>query len=126
MTQAEREKYRISIETKLAEVLAALKKREGLAVEVEADAFDEAQRLSERELLIHNLDRESILLRDLRAALARVADGTYGICLHCEDGIAPRRLAAVPWAPLCRPCQEKADAHAGGESGPEFWMAPAA
>ena len=126
MTQMEREQYRAIMERKMAEVMATLRKREGLEVESEADAFDEAQRLSERELLIHTLDRESVLLRDLRSALARLGNGGYGICLHCDEQIAPRRLAAVPWAPLCRRCQEAADARGGPEGGPDIWIAPAA
>lgn len=46
-------------------------------------------------------------LRELdlvRAALARVEDGSYGICLDCGDEISQARLEAVPHAPLCRNC----------------------
>jgi DnaK suppressor protein len=97
------------LEVKAAELLRTLRRREGIEIEIEADAFDEAQRITERDLAIHNLDRDSILLRNIRAALARIANGSYGICGRCEEEIAPRRLAAVPWAPLCIDCQEQAD-----------------
>jgi DnaK suppressor protein len=36
-------------------------------------------------------------------------DGTYGICLCCEDPISVKRLQAVPWAELCLGCQERSD-----------------
>jgi DnaK suppressor protein len=62
-----------------------------------------------RELSTRNLERESSLLRQVRAALDRIADGTYGACLQCEEEISPKRLKAVPWATLCIGCQEQAD-----------------
>jgi RNA polymerase-binding transcription factor DksA len=40
----------------------------------------------------------------IRAALQRVADGSYGICTHCGARIAKGRLDALPWTPLCRTC----------------------
>ena len=55
------------------------------------------------------LNRESIWLREIRAALARIDSGGFGICLNCEEDIGAKRLAAVPWAPLCIVCQEAAD-----------------
>ena len=44
-----------------------------------------------------------------RGALARIDDGSFGVCLHCEEDINPKRLNAVPWAPYCITCQEMAD-----------------
>jgi hypothetical protein len=44
-------------------------------------------------------------------ALARMADGSYGICMHCEEEIKPKRLDAVPWTKYCIRCQEAADRH---------------
>jgi DnaK suppressor protein len=40
-----------------------------------------------------------------------MAGGTYGACLHCDDEINAKRLAAVPWAAYCLKCQEAADRH---------------
>ena len=78
-------------------------------VEKSPDALDEVQHASERELAIRNLDRESNLLRNVRAALRRIDEGSFGVCLHCEEDISPRRLAAVPWTAFCIQCQEMAD-----------------
>jgi DnaK suppressor protein len=69
------------------------------------------QLAGERELAIRNLDRESSLLRNVRLALARIADGSYGTCMHCDEEIKPKRLDAVPWTPYCIRCQEAADRH---------------
>jgi DnaK suppressor protein len=111
MTKNELEKYRTALEAKKAEIASSLRNRDEIVIEKAADAIDEVQLAGERELAIRNLDRESILLRSVKAALARVADGSYGNCLHCEDEINAKRLNAVPWAPFCIRCQEAADRH---------------
>ena len=83
--------------------------REGIAVERSADIFDEIQAASERVLAGCHLDRESIQLRQARAALRRIQEGTFGICERCDEEIHAKRLAAVPWTPFCLRCQEAAD-----------------
>ncbi len=40
-------------------------------------------------------------------ALARLANGTYGLCLSCGDAIAPARLEAMPTAILCISCASR-------------------
>ncbi|HLN00921.1 MAG TPA: TraR/DksA family transcriptional regulator [Bryobacteraceae bacterium] len=109
MSKNELEKYRILLEAKKAQIDASLRNRDEIAIEKTADAIDEVQLAGERELAIRNLDRESILLRNVRAALARMADDSFGTCLHCEEEISSKRLNALPWAPYCIRCQEAAD-----------------
>lgn len=111
MTQTELEKYKAVLEAKKAELSMGLRNREDIAIEKTPDALDEVQLAGERELAIRNLDRESSLLRNVRAALARIEDGSYGTCLHCEEEIKPKRLDAVPWTRFCIRCQEAADRH---------------
>src|SRR5215475_3063987 len=118
MTKTELNKYKQLLETKQTELAGGLRNREGIAIEKTADALDEVQLAGERELAIRNLDRESNLLRNVRSALGRMADGSYGVCLHCEEDIKPKRLDAVPWTKYCIRCQEAADRHEfEGESG---------
>lgn len=111
MTKNELNKYKALLEAKQAELAGGLRNREGIAIEKTADALDEVQLAGERELAIRTLDRESILLRSVRGALSRLADGSYGTCLHCEEEISPKRLNAVPWTAYCIKCQEAADRH---------------
>jgi DnaK suppressor protein len=98
-----------TLERKEAELDRELRKRDGIAIEKSADQMDEIQYASERELAMRNVDRESNLLRQVRAALGRVRDGSFGTCAECELAISPRRLAALPWALLCIQCQEISD-----------------
>ncbi len=109
MTKTELNKYRNMLEAKQAELEHFMRNREGITIEKSPDALDEVQHAAERELAIRNLDRESNLLRNVRAALRRIEDDSYGVCLHCEEDISPKRLNAVPWAPYCISCQEQAD-----------------
>ena len=85
MTKSELNKFRSILETKQAELAALVRNREGIAIEKSPDALDEVQHAAERELAIRNLDRESNLLRNVRAALRRIDEGNFGVCLHCEE-----------------------------------------
>src|ERR1700722_12605792 len=109
MTKTELNKFRNILEAKQAELEQFVRNRDGIAIEKSPDALDEVQHAAERELAIRNLDRESSLLRNVRGALRRIAQGNFGTCLHCEEEISPKRLAAVPWTPFCIQCQEMAD-----------------
>ena len=109
MTKSELNKFKQILEAKKAELSAVLMRRDEIAIEKSPDAIDEVTRAAERELAIRNLDRESNLMKNVRAALRRIDDGSFGVCAHCEEDISPKRLAAVPWAPFCIKCQEAAD-----------------
>ena len=109
MTKTELNKFRQILEAKQSELARVLRNREGIAIEKSPDALDEVQHAAERELAIRNLDRESGLLRQVKLALHRIDEGSYGTCVHCEEDINPKRLAAVPWTQYCIRCQERAD-----------------
>lgn len=53
---------------------------------------------------------ESRQLQQVRAALQRIDQGDYGVCIDCGRPIEPARLEAVPWTPYCRADQEKHEA----------------
>lgn len=97
------------LEAKQAELMGGLRNRDGIAIEKSADQMDEIQYATERDLAIRNVDRESTLLRQVKAALWRIHNGTFGPCVDCEEAISPKRLIAVPWATRCIKCQETAD-----------------
>jgi DnaK suppressor protein len=109
MTKTELAKYKEILEARQAELADFIRNREGITIEKSPDALDEVQNAAERELAIRNLDRESQLLRSVRAALRRIDEGMYGVCVNCEEDINPKRLNAVPWTPYCITCQEAAD-----------------
>ena len=106
------------LKRKAAELGQLLLKRDDIAIEKSADQMDEIQFASERELAIRNVDRDSTLLRGVKAALGRIHDGSFGNCIECESAISPKRLKAVPWAPRCIQCQAAEDQN--GQERTEF------
>jgi len=101
--------FQQTLEQKGAELARVLRKRDDIAIEKSADQMDEIQYASERYLAIRSVDRDSRLLRQVKAALRRIHDGIFGTCTDCESAISPKRLAAVPWAPRCIQCEDAAD-----------------
>jgi len=53
-----------------------------------------------RELLVERVKR-------LSDALDRVREGTYGVCIHCDEPISPVRLRVMPEVETCVGCQSK-------------------
>jgi len=97
------------LERKEAELVRVLRTRDDIVIQKSADQMDEIQYASERDLAIRKVDRESTLLREVKAALRRIHDGSFGTCIECDSAISPKRLAAVPWALRCIQCQDIAE-----------------
>jgi len=109
MTNIEADRFQAVLTARIAELERVTRYRDGIAVERSADQLEEIQAASQRALAVCNLDREFKQLRDARAGLRRIQEGSYGICQECDQDIHPKRLAAVPWARFCIRCQEAID-----------------
>ena len=109
MTKTELNLFRRILENRQTELASTRKNRETLAIDTSPDELDRIQHASDRDMAIGNLERDSSRLLEVRAALRRIAASTFGICIHCEENISPKRLAAVPWASFCIACQEACD-----------------
>jgi DnaK suppressor protein len=99
--------YRQILLEKRASVLTALG--------VKTQALARGERISEEDQAQYSLDEavslrlngfEYMQLRQIQEALDRLQLGDFGICLSCEEPIAPKRLQALPWAKYCVKCQE--------------------
>jgi len=73
------------------------------------DELDIALTEREREFdtILSSIEKER--LSDIEDALRKLKEGTYGICEECKARIPPERLEMVPFARLCRECQEIKD-----------------
>ena len=109
MSKTQLNSFRKVLEAKKKELLAGTSDREEILIENAAEEFDRLQQQMNREVAIRNLDRESKLLKEVQAALRRIEDETFGICLRCEEEIPEKRLKALPWAAYCVSCQETID-----------------
>ena len=59
----------------------------------------------DHELTVLNSERDK--LHQIDRALARIEDGTYGICESCGEPIGKMRLMAFPRATLCMTCKQR-------------------
>ena len=62
---------------------------------------DQAQTYLNQNLSFGLRERELNKLREVEAALARIEDGSYGICEELEEPISKKRLQKIPWTRLC-------------------------
>ncbi len=73
----------------------------------EPDINDRASLETDAALELRTRDRYRKLINKIDAALARIADGTYGYCEETGDEIGLARLEARPIATLTIEAQEK-------------------
>jgi DnaK suppressor protein len=115
MDAAARERYRKRLAELKAEILSEgdieiePARQDPTAVTVD----DDAQPLVEMSQAIassRNRNRAQVLARVV-AALGRLsdADGLFGLCIECEEPIAPKRLDLMPYVELCVECQQAKD-----------------
>jgi DnaK suppressor protein len=97
------------VRAQLEEQLSRLLKRAG-AIESDLrqthdrDWQEQAIELENDEVLegLDEMSRGEV--RRIRAAISRIANGTYGVCSTCGHPISAERLAAIPTALACVTC----------------------
>ena len=70
---------------------------------------DHAQEEAVNDTMIAQDEHSRHLTEEIQAALARLAEGTYGVCERCGEPINPARLEVLPTARRCVPCQEEVE-----------------
>ena len=71
------------------------------------DVADQAVLSYQKELIFSQGTEGHSQLSQVRLALERLREGSFGECLHCGQAIGEKRLDALPWTPYCIACQEK-------------------
>jgi len=66
------------------------------------------------------LDRHIDGMRDIEAALQRIRNGEYGVCIDCGDAVTFLRLMAYPTAKRCIVCQEQREKLYAQEGRPKM------
>ena len=115
LTQHQIEEFRKVLNRRFLEVRADI--RAALLKSDDENYIELAGRVSDLEnssladllvdVTLADIDRQVEAIRDIDAALLRIADGSYGICIDCEEPIDVRRMEAYPTAKRCKPCQVK-------------------
>ena len=80
---------------------------DGFQGEMEADAYDDASNLVEMNILMALSDSQQAELNQVGLALAKIQDGSYGLCEGCSELIGEARLKALPFASLCVNCKSQ-------------------
>lgn len=102
---------KIEILQVLNEVYSETKEAESAGIAM--DMADKAESSYTKEFLLSLSDTERKQLQLIDAALVRIEKCDYGLCQTCQVKISKKRLDAVPWAPNCIDCQQKAEEESG-------------
>lgn len=119
MDKARLEKYRQRLAQEQSDLTALLSRTEEAGRFADGpspeDMAEKAANSYTKEFLFHQSDSERTQLNLVQKALERLREGEYGLCQECGEPIDRKRLDAVPWAPFCRSCQEKAENSPGND-----------
>lgn len=101
-------RYKAALEDKRKELVRSIRSmsEELIISDSEHDVVDQVQSMGIRDQAVTIVDAMSRAISDIDDALRAIADGSYGICVECEEPIAPKRLQTIPWASHCIRCQE--------------------
>ena len=69
------------------------------------DSIDQAANDAGISFRLRIRNREKRLMGKIREALERIEEGTFGICAHCGEEIAIKRLEARPVTTFCIACK---------------------
>ena len=114
-TAAELKAVRAELDSDIAQLRRDLEQAESEIVDLMRDSGDGAgddqadagAKTYEREQELALAENAREMLAQNEHALARLEDGTYGVCESCGQPIGKLRLQAAPRATLCMPCKKK-------------------
>ncbi|HNS95938.1 MAG TPA: TraR/DksA C4-type zinc finger protein [Polyangiaceae bacterium] len=110
MNKAQLKKFRALLEQKREELVRKAKQTldEDMTLDV-SDLPDEMDLASSEYLQSFTFrlrGREKSFLDKINKALAKIDDGSFGVCEECGDEISVKRLEARPETTLCIRCKE--------------------
>jgi DnaK suppressor protein len=108
MTQEQTIRFKRSIENRRRDLVSEINSQTRLIVidDHEHDPIDQVNSMHMREETATHLGRRSRVLAEIERSLQAISDGSYGICIDCEEPITLKRLEIIPWAARCIRCQE--------------------
>jgi len=110
LTKAEIKQVKKILDERRQEVMRNAQKTLGEGIQLDAAELPDDMDLASSEYLQYfNLrlrGREKIYLKKIERALARIDEGTFGLCDECGEPIGLERLRVRPEATLCIRCKE--------------------
>jgi DnaK suppressor protein len=113
MTDEKKEYFKLILEQKWDGLQTRnIRSAEAINIQVERlpDEMERATSESARSFHLVLRERETERVHQIRGALRRLDDGTYGICRQCGEDISEGRLAVQPEAAFCIRCKQKQEA----------------
>jgi DnaK suppressor protein len=110
LTKAQIRKLKKTLREKAAEIRGNLdSSRAGRALigEQTSNLEDLPVQSHEEWIFLNRNSIDVMLLREIQDALDRVGEGSFGMCMECDEPISTKRLEAIPWARHCITCQEE-------------------
>lgn len=96
---------RKQLEDRLKQLGVRLETIENSLEETPPKDFEDRASEREEDEVMEAMGKEGLHeIAQIRAALDRMRQGTYGVCQKCGDDITAERLDAVPATPFCRNC----------------------
>nr|WP_302622428.1 TraR/DksA C4-type zinc finger protein [Streptomyces sp. WMMB 322] len=92
-----------------AEIAACEASGAHLHDDCELDVADAAAARGSEDRLHTQVEQARQQLVRTERALARLADGSFGVCAHCSHPVGKERLAAIPTAELCVACKSHSE-----------------
>lgn len=105
--------FKLTLGERLQELISeAAKTVSGMTDDKEnlPDPTDRASVEWDQNFMLRIRDRERKLISKIQKAMARIEDGSYGICDACGEDIAVERLKARPVTTLCIDCKTEQEA----------------
>ena len=105
MTNPEFEEIQELLIAKRAELSNRLERiKDNLTGGRSADSQEQAQELENAEVVDALGNEARLELSQIARALEQIKNGTYGVCVTCDEEIALARLKAYPFADRCIRC----------------------
>lgn len=109
LSKKELEGIKVYLLERQEKLIAGLNREKGMQSELSeqraADEVDIADKQSEQDMSFEIASAKNQELKDIRIALDKIENGTYGKCEICGCDIPPTRLKVLPSATTCRNCR---------------------
>jgi DnaK suppressor protein len=110
MTKVQLKKFRDMLEARRQEIIKRAQQTLDEDMALDANDLPDEMDLASSEYLqsftFRLRGREKTFLKKIDHALAKIDEGTFGICEECEEPISTKRLEARPETTLCIRCKE--------------------
>ena len=110
MNKAQLKKFKALLESKRDEIVKRAKQTLNDDMALDTNDLPDEMDLASSEYLqsftFRLRGREKSFLDKITKALAKIEDGTFGVCEECGEEISVKRLEARPETTLCIKCKE--------------------